>query len=381
MGEETEAKPIFKNVNGVGDSTHHSPFTTHFPKIPDSLFPYYPITLYPTTYGINILMDERYHYTPPRRQGLIFHAGLALIVFAVAAWGLWQAFQSDFGLPFLLYLIPPIAAVFFLPLIAYRAYSLWRAYYTLERNGLHLHWGARVEEIPMHTILWVRSSNDPQMASIGKLPLPMVHWPGAVRGVCHLANGFPVEYMSADTKNLILIATSKRVIAISPTNAENFLYVYQRLSELGSLSPWSARSIYPTFIFSKVWNAPSARYMILGAILLDLLLLGWVSLVIPTRQEIFLGFTSTSESVASYQMLLLPLLNTFFLAVDVILGIFFFRIEETASDIIRTGDTKPIVHRRQFTIPPHTLAFIIWGAGIFTPIIFLLAAFFITITS
>ncbi len=326
-------------------------------------------------------MDERYHYGPPRRQGLIFHAGLSLIVLAIGAWGLRQAFQSNFGLPFLLYLIPPIMAALLLPLIAYRAYALWRAYYTLERNGLHLHWGARVEDIPMQSILWVRSSNDPQLATIGALPLPIVRWPGAVRGVRHLANGFPIEYMAADSRNLILVATAKRVIAISPTNSENFLFVYQRLSELGALSPWSGQSIYPTFIFARVWNAPSARYMILGAVLLNILLLGWVSIVIPTRQEIFLGFTATSEPVAPFRMLLLPFLNSFFLVVDIIIGVFFFRIEENPVEGSRSPDTKPISRRRQSTVPAHTLAYIIWGAGIMTPIIFLVAAFFITVTS
>lgn len=326
-------------------------------------------------------MDERYHYAPSRRQGLIFHAGIALIVIAIAGWGLRNASQSNFGLPFLLYLIPPVIAAFFLPLIAYRAFALWRAYYTLERNGLHLHWGARVEDIPMHTILWVRRSNDPQLSAIGKLPLPIIRWPGAIRGVCYLSNGFPVEYMAADSNNLVLIATSKRVIAISPSEAENFMFVYQRLSELGALSPWSARSVYPTFILFKVWNAPSARYMILVAILLDIILLGWVSLVIPTRQEIFLGFTAASEPVAPYLMLLLPLLNTAFLAIDIILGIYFFRSEEPVADVPQSEDTKPLPRRRQSTISAHTLAFIIWGAGIFTPLIFLAAAFFITITS
>ncbi|MBN1536016.1 MAG: hypothetical protein JW908_04740 [Anaerolineales bacterium] len=325
-------------------------------------------------------MDERYHYAPSRRQGLIFHAGLALIVLAIGAWGLRLAFQSDFGLLFLLYLIPPIVATVFLPIIAYRAYALWRAYYTLERNGIHLHWGARVEDIPMQSILWVRTNNDPQLASIGRLPLPILRWPGAVRGVSHLSNGFPVEYMAAESKNMVLIATSKRVIAISPANIDNFMFAYQRLSELGSLSPWPARSIFPTFVFAKVWNAPSARYMILGAILLDILLLGWVSLVIPTRQEIFLGFTATSEPVAPFRMLLLPLLNTVFLAIDIILGIFFYRIEESPIEQ-NSSDTKPILRRRQSMVSPQILAFIIWGAGIFTPIIFLVAAFFITVTS
>jgi hypothetical protein len=326
-------------------------------------------------------MDERYHYGPPRRQGLIFHAGLSLIVLAIGAWGLRQAFQSDFGLPFLLYLLPPIMAAFFLPLIAYRAYSLWRSYYTLERNGLHLHWGARVEDIPMQSILWVRRSNDPQLASIGVLPLPIIRWPGAVRGVRHLANGFPVEYMAADSRNLVLIATAKRVIAISPANSENFMFVYQRLSELGSLSPWSARSIFPTFIFAKVWNAPSARYMILGSVLLNIILLGWVSMVIPTRQEIFLGFTAASEPVEPFRMLLLPFLNTFFLAVDIIIGIFFFRIEENPIEGSQISETKPAPRRRQSTVPPQTLAYIIWSSAIFTPIIFLVAAFFITVTA
>lgn len=325
-------------------------------------------------------MDDRYHFGPPRRQGLIFNAGLALVIFAIGAWGLWKAFQSVFGLPFLLYLIPPIVAALLLPLIIYRTFALWRAYYTLERNGIHIHWGVRVEDIPMQNILWARKKGDPQLSKIGNIPLPLIRWPGALRGVRRFSNGFPIEYMAADAANLVYIATAQRIIAISPNQADSFMHTYQRLSELGALSPWAGRSIYPTFLLAKVWNTPLARYLILGAVLLDVILFGWVSIIIPTRSEIFLGFTVSSEPVAAFRMLLLPFINTFFLAVNTTLGVFFFRIEENPIDGTRSPDTKPI-RRQRTTIPPRTLAYIIWCMGIITPLIFLMAVFFIMVTS
>lgn len=326
-------------------------------------------------------MDDRYHFAPPRRQGFIFHSGLALIVLALAAWGLWKAFHTNFGLPFILYLIPPMIAAILLPLIIYRGFALWRAYYTLERNGMHLHWGIRVEDIPMQNILWVRKWNDPQLSAVGPIPLPIIRWPGALVGVRHLANGFPIEYMAADSHNLILIATAKRIIAISPNQPDAFLHTYHRLSELGSLSPWPARSIFPTFIMAKVWNNPPARYLILGAILLNFGLLGWVSFLIPTRTEIILGFTSSSDPVAAYHMLLLPFLNVLFLIVDVILGVYFFRIEENPIDVMTSLDKKPVPQHHRTTISPRILAYILWSTSIITTFFFMTAVFFIMMTS
>jgi hypothetical protein len=59
-------------------------------------------------------------------------------------------------------------------LLAYRLYALWTASYSLERDGVHLRWGFRSEDVPIDAVLWVRTDENLGM----RLALPFFRWPG-----------------------------------------------------------------------------------------------------------------------------------------------------------------------------------------------------------
>jgi hypothetical protein len=127
---------------------------------------------------------------------------------------------------------------------------------------------------------------------------------------------------------LVFIATQGSLYAISPEDPAAFRRAYQRYAEMGSLTPLAPRSIYPTFLVSRVWNERPARYLLLAGLALSLVLLVWVSLVAPGYGQISLGFNpdgSLREAVPAVQLLLLPLVNAFFFLTDLILGLFFYR--------------------------------------------------------
>ena len=48
------------------------------------------------------------------------------------------------------------------------------------------------------------------------LPLPRIWWAGAILGMKEVEGLGPVEYMAADTSNLLLVAAPEMVFAISP---------------------------------------------------------------------------------------------------------------------------------------------------------------------
>jgi hypothetical protein len=295
-------------------------------------------------------MDE-FLFLPQRRPGLFFHAGAILLLLALAGIGLWQATQAVIGPIFFVYLLPSLLAVLVIPLLAYRAYALRSAFYSLERDGIRLRWGLRFEDIPMPAILWVHSAAD--LSST--LPLPWLRWPGAVLGTRHLAGAGAVEFLAASSKNLVLVATPGKVYAISPADMQGFIHAYQRLTEMGSLSPLAVRSIYPTLLLSNVWATRPARYLLLGSLGLSLILLVWVSLVIPTRQQVYLGYDPTGfagDAVPALRLLLLPVINTFFVLADLFLGLFFFRREES-----------------------QPFSYLLWGSGVLTSLLFLIAVF------
>jgi hypothetical protein len=292
-------------------------------------------------------------FYPPYRFGLIVQIVAILVLLFLGIFGLWQAAQSPIGLEFLLYLVLVLLASIFIPLIGYSAYALWRASYFLERDGIYLRWGLREEVIPMDVVTGVHSSQELEF----NLPRPWIRWPGAVLGMRQLPDGTRVEYLAAQSKHLILISTADRIYAISPANPEEFMLAYYRFAELGSLTPLTPHSVYPANLLRRVWASPFARYLLLGGLLVTLILLVLVSLYIPSNSVISLGFNpdgEPSEKVPSVYLLLLPVLNSIFCFANAIFGLYLFRAEE----------------RR-------TLAYLLWGSGLLTAILFIIAVIFI----
>lgn len=298
-------------------------------------------------------MNESLIFFPPHRLGLISQIIGILAAIAVGFLGLRQAAGAQIGVSFLLFLIPILIALVLVPLVSYRAYALWRASYTLQRDGILLKWGLREETISMASINWVRASQELDT----KLPLPRLRWPGAVLGVRRLPDGTPIEYLSAQSRQMILVSTTDKVYAISPANPEEFMLAYNRFAELGSLTPLPPHSAFPANLLRQVWLSSPARYLLLSGLLVSLILLILVSLSVPSRAAISLGFNSDgmpSEGSPSVYLLLLPVLNTLFYMAEWLFGLYFFRSDET-----------------------RTLAYLLWGSGLFTAILFLIAALFI----
>ena len=296
---------------------------------------------------------EEFVFRPVRGAGTIFQAGFLVIFSFAGLAGFWLAFQTRVGPVFLLALLPVLVALVSVPLLAYRYYALQRASYTLEREGIQLVWGLRIEEIPIASIQWVNLASELS----APLPLPRLRWPGAVLGHRHLPRAGEVEFMASTTKDLVVIATAGKYFAISPDNPETFILAFQRCIEMGSLFPLAARSVYPTFVLSSVWRSVPARALLLSGALLSMVLLVWVSLAIPGRTQVVFGFRPESPSgdvVPAVQLLLLPTLNTFFVIGDFFLGLYYFRWPERQA-----------------------ISYIVWGAGALTPLLFLIAVWFI----
>jgi hypothetical protein len=276
-----------------------------------------------------------------------------LVLLALGALGIWQAAGSQIGPLFLLYLLPIFLAFTLVPLFIYRAYALWRASYTLQRDGIQLKWGLREENIPMDVVLWVRPVEELDLS----LPLPRLRWPGAVIGLRKLPDGTQIEFLAAQTRHLILISITGKIFAISPYKPDEFMLAYHRFAEFGSLSPLPAHSAYPASLLRQVWASSWARFLLLSGFIASLLLLVLASLIIPTRPTISLGFLpdgSPSDEVPSVRLLILPLLNSFFYLANALLGL----------NIFRSAEWK-------------TLAYLLWGGGLFTALLFLIAALFL----
>jgi hypothetical protein len=172
------------------------------------------------------------------------------------------------------------------------------------------------------------------------LPIPFLQWPGSVLGSRRIGKG-EVEYLAVRSRGLVVIATSKKLYAISPIDPEKFIKTFNRLAEKGAVNPILGQSLSPTFLFEDVWAHRPARSIILLGLFLSFTFLAWI----------FLFFSSESNPISSKysqtQILLLPIFNTLFFLINLFFGLFFYRREES----------KP-------------LAFILWGTSILTSLLF-----------
>jgi hypothetical protein len=237
-------------------------------------------------------------------------------------------------------------------LAAYRLFALWRATYILERDGLRLRWGLRAEDLPLEAIEWIRPADE-----LGfPLPLPLFTWPGAILGGHTVPDLGMVEFLASERDRLLLLATPQRIYAISPEDPRAFMRSFRRVLELGSLTPLAPFSAQPAAFLQRVWQNTLARWFLLTGLVLSLALLTLVSLVIPTRNEVALGYTPQGQPlppVPSQRLMLLPMLALMAYVGDLLVGMYFFRRENGQA-----------------------LAYLLWAAGVLTPLLLIMAVFF-----
>lgn len=299
------------------------------------------------------MVSMSHEFPPARRAGIILHV-IALLLTAIGSGvSLWLAFQQEVGVTFVLLVLLTVLLFVPLPLVAYRGYALLTARYGVERDGLRLRWGLRAEDIPLPDIEWVRPASDLAF----DLPMPRLSWPGAILGGLNVRDLGPVEFMASDKSLLLLLATPKRVYAISPADPVGFVRAFQYATEMGSLSPIESFSTRPASFLRSVWGDRPARFLVLGAAALTAALFVLVSLSIPALPSISLGFTSTGQLLQpgpATRLLLLPVLGALAFVVDALGGAFFYRFD-----------------------PWRPVSYLMWASSALTSAILLMAVLFL----
>lgn len=316
-------------------------------------------------------VEEKYAFAPPRQPGLLFQAALAIVFGVTSLLSGVQMFRTPIGLEFIFYFLVGCAAAGVVPWAVYRWFALRSAMYLVERNGLRILWGLRWEEVPMSSVRWVRSEADVRQQLRSRLPLPWGALPGAILGTRQLADGTVLEYFASDFSKLVLVATDERVLILSPAQVNDFLYLMQRLLELGAISPWQRRSQDPTLILKEIWRNRWARLLLILGLLGSLALMIWVSLLIPSLGEVYLSLAAEEPSPPAF-LLLLPLTNGFFYLLNVLLGLYFYR-RSLPSSTAGDGQTRPSAAPMG-----RVYAYLLWGVSPLTTVLFYFAISFLT---
>jgi hypothetical protein len=298
------------------------------------------------------LADSR-RFLPPRRRGVIIHAVAGSLLLLSSATLFFLALQEQFGTYFVVFLLASLLLLIPLTMVLYRGYALLRAYYDLERDGLHLRWGLRSEDIPLANIDWVRPASD----LVEELPQRLLAYPGAILGVVNAPGLGRVEYLASEDDELVLVCTPGKTYALSPIEPAAFITAFQHAFELGSLAELPPVSVQPAAYLRRVWDTAAARWLLLAGLGITLALLVVVALQIPLRSSVTLDFNMRGEpleGVPATMLLLLPVLAIIFFFIDLIGGLYFFRKEEQ-----------------------RMIAFLLWGTAILLPLMMFAALPFI----
>lgn len=296
------------------------------------------------------------HFPPAKQLGLIVHGVIILLLAGTSIWGFSNLTNAQVGPMFVSYLLIGLIAFAPIPYLGYRAYALFKADYYIDRDSLAILWGLRVEDIPLTDIEWVRPASD----LAHPLSLPAFRLPGAVLGRRRHPDLGAVEFIASSAKNLILVATSRHVFAISPRDAAALARTFARATELGSLTPTEAKSVYPSFILTQAWESPFARFLWISGLLLNLGLVGWVGMLVPSLSQVPFGFDPfgvPNVSAPSVRLILLPLISALLFIIGLLAGLYFYRWDKE----------RP-------------LAFIIWISSTLCALLFLLAVLFLVTT-
>ncbi len=278
---------------------------------------------------------------------LIAIFGLAAIVvflFIMAA-------QAELGLSFLLFLFGALIFSVPIPLFLIRLNAFNQSSYIINRDGIRLQWGKRIEEIAIADILWIRKAEDLTVP----LKLPWPHWSGAIVGITEHVDGGRIEFMASDKEALLLIGTENQVFAISPEKRENFIRIYHQKIEMGSVSPIEPISEYPSYLFNIFWSSTSAKLFLVVSILLGMGMFLWVGFAVSTRSEVFMGFSSQGfplGPIPSTQLFLIPALNLILQGTAFLLSTYYHRIN-----------------------PNHTFTYILWISSTVMSVLFYIAIY------
>lgn len=293
-------------------------------------------------------------FAPARRTGLILHILSALLLGGGSGLAVFFATQQRVGVNFVLMILAAVVLFLPLPLVLYRGYALLTARYSVDRDGLKLRWGLRAEDIPLPEIEWLRPASDLAY----DLPVPRLSWPGALLGVIQTRDLGPVEYLASNRRGLLLVATPQRVFAISPADTAGFARAFRSATEMGSLAPIQSFSAKPVAFLLRVWGDRTARVLVLAGFILAAALFVLVSLTIPARASVSLGFNAAGQPLEPgppAALLLLPVLAIFAFVADLVGGLFFYRRE----------DQRPV-------------AYLLWAGSVITPVMLILATLLLT---
>jgi hypothetical protein len=266
-------------------------------------------------------------FIPPRARGLFLGGLLLVLLVGITAIGLYQLGSSPISPVIVIWVIMPLIGLPLALVVAYRLYGLLSARYRLDRDGFYLVWGQAMEQIPLSMVKSVEVA-----AQAGASPRPAVGlwWPGCVVGRARSVDHTVLEFFATSLRDrLVFVETDVGRLAISPPDPPAFSQAFVDATRMGSLEQIQAISRRPDYFSSRMWNDRLARGLLLGGLILDLLLLGFLAVRAPALAgSVPFGFLPggvPGPMVPPGRLMLLPLIAGLCWLGDLALGAWLYR--------------------------------------------------------
>jgi len=267
---------------------------------------------------------------PPRFLGILIGVILFSLFLGGIVFGVLQIATGELDPLIGLWVSLVVIGSPLLLMIVYRLYGLISARYILDRDGLFLQWGFSIEQIPIASIEKMVKGEETKIQI--KPPFSFC-WPGCIVGQKQVEEFGLVEFFATKSaKEQIIIPLKGRSLVISPPDVEIFYQTFHEVVRLGSLEEIPAISVRPDFFSARLWNDRFARSLILSGLALVVCLLGYLGLrAVHLPESVPFGFDSMGVPVTFVppsQLLLLPLVGGFFWLVNLVVGVWLYRLEK-----------------------------------------------------
>ncbi len=200
-------------------------------------------------------MSEKQVFLPPRTTGVVLHALILLLLLGGVGSLLFLTFARTSGGLLPLYILGVLVLLALLPVAAYRGYALLHARYEVERDGLRVRWGLRSEDIPLTAVMDVRIAKELR----SPLRPPLFAFPGAILGAAEHEELGHLEFLASRQANFVIVSTVDETLVLSPEDPQDFVHRFDRLIEMGSLTPIEAHTALPAVYLRQMLNDRLSR--------------------------------------------------------------------------------------------------------------------------
>ncbi|OGO19883.1 MAG: hypothetical protein A2Z14_08685 [Chloroflexi bacterium RBG_16_48_8] len=267
---------------------------------------------------------------PPKLQGFIIGGLLFILLSGGIIFGILQLASGELTQLLGVWVSLVVIGSPLLLMVGYRLYGLITARYILERDGFFLQWGFSFEQIPISSIENLIKGEELQI----RLRPPFgFYWPGCVIGKKKVEKFGLVEFFATKVgRGQVILPLKGRSLVISPPDVETFHQSFLDIVRLGALEEIPVKSIRPDFFSARLWADRLARFLILSGLVLILCLLGYLAFRtpgLPGSVPFGFGITGLPDTfVPPSRLLLLPLVGGFYWLVDLVIGVWLYRLKE-----------------------------------------------------